>query len=202
METLLCPGYEKILVLFHEDKRARIHLRKIARKARMNENSASRFLKQLEEQRILTAEKDGNLKKYHLRPNPLTYAIFSYMDIKKLNSLPSIRKNAIHTFLSSLKDKPIMAILFGSTARGTYAKDSDIDILAIVNKKIEIEGARQETESQTTIRVNLIQISYHTFIEELRSRRDPVIQSAIATGFPIFGHVEYYEVYYRETQRP
>ena len=48
MKTILKEGYEKILRLFYSQKDARIHLREIARRTKLNENSVFRFLKQLE----------------------------------------------------------------------------------------------------------------------------------------------------------
>jgi len=48
METILKDGYNKILSLFYNNKFAEIHLREIARKTKLNENSTSRFLNLLE----------------------------------------------------------------------------------------------------------------------------------------------------------
>ena len=47
METITKSGVWTILRLFYNEKNARIHLRDIARKAGLNENSASRFLEQM-----------------------------------------------------------------------------------------------------------------------------------------------------------
>ena len=41
-------------------------MRDIARKTELNENSATRFLKQLEEEGALVSKREGNLKKYYL----------------------------------------------------------------------------------------------------------------------------------------
>ena len=49
MESPHNSGHSKILQLFYDNKKAGIHLRDIARKTKLNENSATRFLKQLED---------------------------------------------------------------------------------------------------------------------------------------------------------
>ena len=60
---MLKVGQSKILNLFYEDKKASFHLRDMARKTKLYPNSVTRFLNQLEDEGILTFQKDGNLKK-------------------------------------------------------------------------------------------------------------------------------------------
>lgn len=202
METLLKPGYEKILSLFYNDKHAKIHLRDIVRKAGMNENSVSRFLNHLEKKGVLRSEKDGNMKKYSIQKNGETFVIFAYFDVQRFNKLPSIRRNAIIYFMKELKEKPIIALLFGSTAKNTFTKDSDMDLLLVVNKKISVEGAERYAESQTAVRIKCIQIPYEDFLIELKMKQDSTIQSALGTGYPLTNHMMYYGGYFNENLRP
>ncbi len=194
METILKTGYEKITYLFYINKSKEIHLRDIARKAKLNENSVTRFLKQLEKQQIFVSKKEGNLKKYSIQKNQQVFVIFSLFDIRRFNKLPSIRKNAINNFLEKLDEKPIIVILFGSTARGNFTKDSDIDLLLIVNKKINTEKAEDYAESQTGINIASAQLSYNAFIKEIKIKQDRVIQSAINLGYPLTNHLYYYHL--------
>ena len=198
MKTILKQGYWKIISLFYDDKSASIHLRDIARKTKLNENSASIFLKKLENEKILFSKKDGNLKKYGIVKDDLIYSIFTQMDIIKLNSLPNIRKKAILYFLDKLKEKAIIAVLFGSTAKLTYRNDSDIDLLLIVNKKIDTNFAEKYADSQTAININSIQIELDEFKKELKLKEDKVIQSAINIGYPVTNHIGYYREVYDE----
>jgi|SRR3989344_726648 len=196
METILKPGSDKIMAFFYSNKHVMIHLRDLARRTHLNENSATRFLHQLEKMNLLRSHKDGNLKKYSIQKNDRTFALFAYYDILRLNKLPSIRHNSLNYFLKELKEKPIIVILFGSTAKGTFTEDSDIDLLLVVNKKLKTEYARRFAESQTAIRISCLQITYADFLLELKLKQDNVIQSAINTGYPIYNHITFYEVYY------
>lgn len=198
MTTILKEGHERILELFYRNKSATIHLREIARKTRLNENSASRFLNQLEKLQILQAKKEGNLKKYAVRKNDSVFAVFAYFDVLKLHALPAIRKNAIRCFLQHLQEKPIIALVFGSTAKNTYSERSDIDILLIVNKKLETKDAESYVDAQTALKISPIQISYREFEEELKLKHDHVVQSAVNTGFPVSNHITYYGAVYHE----
>lgn len=194
METIIKPGYEKILALFYNDQRASIHLRDISRKAGLNENSASRFLKQLEKQAVLRSAKEANLKKYSLRKNDRTYAILSFFDVERLNRLPSIRKNAILCFLRELPQKPVFCVLFGSTAKNNFTAESDIDLLLVVNERINTKRAEEHADAQTAIRISPMQIEGNEFKEELKLKQDKVVQSALATGYPVTNHIEFYRM--------
>ena len=199
METLLKPGYEKILNLFYQDPSAKIHLRAIARKTKLNANSVSRFLKTLESNKILISRKDGNLKKYALIKSDKAYSILSCFDIAMLNTLQNIRKNAILYFLNHLIEKPIIAVLFGSTAKNTYTARSDIDLLLIVNKKLQTKAAENYADAQTAIKISCFQITFREFKEELRLKHDHVVQAALSTGYPLTNHIEYYRAVNNES---
>src|SRR3989338_3739528 len=137
MVTIIKSGHSKILKLFYENKKSSFHLREIARKTKLYPNSVTRFLNQLEKEGILASQKEGNLKKYKIKKSEKLNNIFSSFDIERLNKLPLARRRAITYFLDKLQEKPIITLLFGSTAKETFRKDSDIDLLLIVNKKID-----------------------------------------------------------------
>jgi predicted nucleotidyltransferase len=198
MKTLFKTGYEKILRLFYVDKNAHYHMREIIRKTKLNENSAFRFLNQMEKDKILVSKKDGNMKKYSIAKNDVAYSLLTHLDILKFNSLPSIRKSAVKSFLSKLKEQPVIVILFGSTAKENYQEQSDIDILLIINNKIDTKNAVSYADAQTGIRINPIQITIEELLEEIKLKNDQVIQSALNTGYPITNHIKYYEMMYDE----
>ncbi|HII16033.1 MAG TPA: hypothetical protein HA362_07005 [Nanoarchaeota archaeon] len=198
METITKSGVWTILRLFYNEKNARIHLRDIARKAGLNENSASRFLEQMAKGGILSSEKDGNLKKYSLKKGNNVFVLLSVLDVERLNRLPGIRRNAISYFLNVLPEQPVFVLLFGSTAKGIYTKDSDLDLLLIVNRRIKTEEAEKQAEAQTAIRISPLQIAYKDFLKELKLKEDYVIQSALNTGYPLTNHIMYYEAVYNE----
>ncbi len=191
---MLKTGHEKILRLFYKDKRLKIHLREIARQTKMHEPSVTKCLKQLEEQRILHAEIDGNMKKYSLARNKKTYGLLTLFDIEKQDKLSKIRKEAIEIYLKKLHEKPIFAVLFGSTAKETYGEESDIDLLIVGNKKINTKEAEKEADALTAMKISTFQIMYHEFLQELKRKEDYVIQSAVETGYPVVNHIAYYEV--------
>ncbi|MFP4656111.1 MAG: hypothetical protein ACLFNK_00860 [Candidatus Woesearchaeota archaeon] len=122
MLTILRPGYARIMQLFYKEKGAKFHLREVARRAGLFEPSAYRFLNLLENDKILKSEKDGNLKKYSVRQGLRAYIIFEIFDLQRFEELPNMRRNAIKTYLDALPEKPVFALLFGSTAKELIKK--------------------------------------------------------------------------------
>jgi len=198
MLTILKTGYNKIMSLFYRDKTANLHLREIARQTKLFEASTYRFLNGLEKENILKSKREGNLKKYSIKRSTRAYFIFEAFDLEKFENLPEIRRKAIKIYLDYLTEKPVFAILFGSTAKETYGEKSDIDILLVTNKKVNADQAEKEANALTAMKISTFQINYKEFLTELKMKDDKVVQSAINSGYPLINHIQYYEVLYNE----
>ena len=196
--TIFKSGYLKIMRLFYEEKQARLHLREIARLCKINVNSASRFLGQLEKLSVLSSEKDGSMKKYSIQPNDRTFIFFTYFDTERFRRLPDYRRDALAMFVQELPKKPVFVYLFGSTARGDFREESDCDIILVANRRIRTDRTKDSVEAVTTINIQTFQLTFRQFLKELRMRDDNVIQSALSEGYPLMNHLGFYRVYYRE----
>ncbi len=194
MTTILKSPINKIINIFYRNKNQPVHLREIARLTRLYGQSVTRYLNQLEKENVLISKKDGNLKKYSLRKNDKVYSLLTLCDIERFGRLPNIRKDAVKHYLNKLSEKPVFAILFGSTAKETFKPDSDIDILLISNRKIKTDAAEREADALCAIKISTFQMQYSAFIRELKMKEDPVVQSAIFSGYPLINHVLYYGV--------
>lgn len=185
-------GIKNILNLFYNNQNEKFHLREISRKTNLNENSVTRFLNKLEKAKLIKSKKRANLKEYSISKNKKLYSIFNLFDLEKYNSLPMERKQAIEYFIKKLENQPLITLLFGSTAKNNFREDSDIDLLLITNGKINLKKAKDFSESQTGIKISSFQISFEEFKEELKLKKDKVIQSAIETGYPIENSIKFY----------
>jgi len=196
METIIKKGIYKILRIFYENRNSSLHLRELSRKTNLNENSISRFLSKMVTKGILDFNREGNLKKFFIKKQYVPI-VFSIYDEEKLDNLPSLRKNAIREYLlDSVLVKPLFAVVFGSTAKGNFKKDSDIDILLVVRSKTDNKNVIDNVKSQTGLKIQEIQVTEYQFLKELKEKKEPVIQSAIECGFPVFNNKYYYEVIY------
>lgn len=200
MKTIFKPAAWRILQLFYNSRNAPLHLRAIARQARLNESSASRQLNALVNANILSEKKEANLRRFAVK-RYIIPKLFPLYDDEKLSSLPPLREDAILHYVSTLKKKPILMVIFGSTADKTFTEDSDVDILEVFSGRTDTTAARKYAEAQTGIRIHSFQLTEDEFNEELKEQQDMVIQSALETGFPVWNNRYYYELILHERTR-
>jgi len=193
--TLFGRGKEKILECFYKNRQRELYFSEILRETKLTQNTTLKHLKNLQEGNlIISTKKIGNtFYKVNVK-NPQIYSIFSYFDYKRFNELPSERKRAINEFMEKLNIKPLIALIFGSTAKGTFGKESDIDILLIYNKKeANDKRLKEDIEAITGVKIQTFIIYLDYFKEQILKEEDKVITHAIKTGFAITGFDKFYK---------
>src|SRR3989338_11605222 len=196
MQTIIKPGIWKILKIFYSNRNKPVHLREIARLSGMNESTASLHLNNLVRDGILKYVSEGNLKKFYVSKSSIP-EIFPLFDQEGLEKLPLLRKNAIKWYIKSLENKPVILIVFGSTAKGSFKEDSDLDLFEIFSIK-EDNKAEKFAEAQTGVHIQVFKLSEKDFLNEIITKKDKVLQSAINSGFPAFNQKYFYEVVFNE----
>lgn len=196
MQTIIRHGMWKILNIFYSNKNKPVHLREIARLSSMNESTASLHLKNLVNDGVMKHISEGNLKKFYVSKSHLP-GIFPLFDQERLDKLPLLRKNAIKLYVKSLENTPVLLIVFGSTAKGTFKKDSDLDLFEVFSIKKDAK-AEKLVEAQTGVHLQVFRMSEKDFLNELITKKDKVLQSALNTGFPVFNQKYFYDVVYHE----
>ena len=188
-------GKEKILECLYVNRFKELYFSEILRETKLTPNTTLKHLKNLQENKlIISIKKIGNTFYKLNSKNPQIYSILSYFDYKILNKLPSERKRAILELLDKIKVNPLIAVIFGSTAKGTFEKNSDIDTLLIFNKKENKNlKLREDIEAITGIKIQTFIIDFEYFKEQLAKGEDRVIIHAIKTGFPIVGSNTFYQ---------
>src|SRR3989338_1808817 len=193
--TIFGKGKEKILECFYRNRQKELYFSEILRETKLTQNTTLKHLKNLQTANLITyTRKIGNTF-YKINPkNPQIYSIFSYFDYKRFNELQSARKRAINEFLDKLKTKPLIVLIFGSTAKGTFGKESDIDILLIFNKKeANDKNLKGDIEAITGVKIQTFIIDFDYFKEQILRDEDKVITHAIKTGFAITGFDKFYK---------
>jgi len=193
--NLFGKGKEKILECFYRNRKKELYFSEILRETGLTQNTTLKHLKNMHGLGlIISTKKIGNTFYKINSKNFLIYAIFSYFDYKRLNELPFERKRAINEFLDKVQIKPLITIIFGSTAKGTFGKESDIDLLLIYNKKeLENSKLKKDIEATTGVKIQTFVIDSDYFREQIIKEEDKVITHAIKTGFPITGNDKFYK---------
>lgn len=190
MKTVFRKGIYELLKVFYNNKNAKVHLRELARRTELNENSVSRFLNELVESNVLISIKEDSVRKFNVS-NKFLGILFSIFDAEKFNKLPFDRRKAIEDYISNLDVKPACLILFGSSARGQAKKESDLDLLEITDSNIKNVEILRNIESERGIKLQIIRINFEEFKKAILNK-DAVISSAIESGFPVFGKDFFY----------
>jgi len=127
------------------------HIRGLAKEIGTNQTTIARKIKELYEDNIVDFKQEGRNKIYFLKRTleAFQYVLISehYKLLRVLKKYPYLRK----IFQEIKQDKRIkLAVLFGSHARETATKESDIDIFIETNNR----KIRQEIESANS-RINI-----------------------------------------------
>ena len=144
-----------------------IHKRELSKQLRLGMPSIDYGLKKIS--KIIKQQKAGNQINYFLdySKEGLSSAL-STIESGRFEKLPAKVRLSIRDFLKELEVKPIIAVIFGSYASGTYTKNSDIDIL-LVFQKIEdskkIENTAKKISMKTNTQLNPVYLSYQEFKE-------------------------------------
>ena len=82
-------------------------------------------------------------------------------------------------FLKELKDKPIIALIFGSYSNNTQNKESDLDLLLIYNKvNIKyIENIANEISIRTNVNIQAISINFQEFRKSFNNSSNDFIKN-------------------------
>lgn len=99
----------------------------------------------------------------------------------------SIVTDKIDEYIDILKTKGIKIwriYLYGSYAKGTYTKDSDID-LAIFLDINDIDGFEEDAKFMKLRRTVDLRIEPHTFAKTDFDEADPFVREIIKTGYRI-----------------
>jgi len=140
-----------------------IHKRKLARDLNLGMPSIDYALKKI--MYLLEEKKEGKNLKYFLKYNMNIVPFIYQIEYSRLYALPKKVRFAVLDFLKELKVKPVLAIIFGSYARGNYTKDSDLDIMLVFQKpdRKDIENTAKKVGMRFSIDIEPIYLDYETF---------------------------------------
>ena len=112
-----------------------IHIRELSRKLKLSIPAVKNHVDKLLKEGLITKKYEGrNLKLYINRKNRNLTSYLYQIESIRLKSLPKVIGDAVFDIISLLENKPIIVIIFGSYAKGTFTKTSDLDVIFVFNK--------------------------------------------------------------------
>jgi predicted nucleotidyltransferase len=171
-----------------------IHKRGLSRKLKLTMPSVTNSINKIK--KIIKEEKSGNQIKYYLDfSKDLLTPMLYLVEYNRFMELPSNIKISIKDFLKELDEKPVLAFIFGSYARGDYTKDSDIDIFLVYQKTkgIDVENKANQISMRTNTKINPIYLNYDNFKESFYNQSKDFFKNIRKNKLLLIG-IEYWRL--------
>lgn len=155
----------KIIGLLWQNSKG-IHLRELERLLGTGLPNVVRYADMLVKEGVVIKEKEANIVRLKLRPGVKTISYLKQVNTEQFLMLPRKIQSAVSDFLNELEDKPLIALIFGSYAKGSHTASSDIDILLVYQKvqnESALENAARRIGMRSNTKVSLIYVDYKSF---------------------------------------
>ena len=177
-----------------------IHLRELSRILNSGLPNVKRFLEILEKEKVVKKERDANLVKFKLKESEKTAAYLRQVHTERFLVLPSKVKIAITDFLNEIEIRSLIALIFGSYAKGNYTKESDIDVL-LVFQKLEnvknIENTAKKISMRTNTKISPVYLDYKNFEKNFLDKGHDFSREIRQDAIVIIGVENYYKLLWR-----
>ena len=185
-----------ILRYLIEKKNDELNILKISKALQMDYKTAYSIVKRLEKESLVKLESFGQSSRVKLIPqtHPLLFEA-EYMRRKEL-----LQDKNLAVMLNHLKkaipSKCYLLLLFGSYAKKTQTKNSDIDLLFIVpNDREELfEKEVHRAVRSLPLPIHFLVFSEQQFLEMVNAKKSNVGQEALKHNIILYGIETYYEM--------
>jgi hypothetical protein len=178
----------KILKLLLDHKEDKFTIKKISEKTKLNYRIAYEKVLTLQKEDLIKITTAGNSKLCEC-----TYKFNNKLFEAEYERRAELCKNKdfliIQRRLSELKF-PFIALLFGSYAKGTANKHSDIDLLFI-------GGNEKELKSEISLlpdKIHMTYVTYENFTNMAKNKEFTVVSEALKNNIILVGIEEYYRL--------
>ncbi len=197
----------KIIGLMRKDLDKGLTILEISKKLKIGYRPAYNHINEMEKEGIIQIDKIGSAKQCSLNfSNPKTRHLLESLDIErkeelykensKLKIVDSLISKLIEKFMSEIHS----IVLFGSYAKGTAAKQSDIDLLFIVsgikdkNLRESIERESANYQYSHNIKINPLITDIEEFKKMLKLKELNVGKEIKEYGISLYGHELFWRI--------
>lgn len=180
---------QRILKHLIENKDKEFTIREISRLLGKDYKNTYDAVQKLDDSIKIT--KKGNSSCLSFQPI-LTDEIYKVENIRKANQLRDPKLKLIEKDLENINNPFFIAILFGSYAKKTQTKHSDIDICIIHDNKKEFKNIYSALTTHPNIEVH--DFTYKEFIRMLRDKSFNVGHEIVKSGIILKNIEAYYKV--------
>jgi len=179
-----------------ENKNEELNILKISKELKMDYKNIYSIIKRLEKELLVKLESFGQSSRVKLisQVHPLIFEA-EYSRRKELLKNKNLGV-MLNDFKKTLKSKYYILLIFGSYAKKTQKKNSDIDLMFIVpdGKEDLFEKEIQRTASSLPLPIHSLVFSEKQFLEMVNSRESNVGQEALKNNIILYNTETYYEM--------
>ena len=184
----------KIYNAYFQTSKNSLYFNEIKELTKLSDSSLSNTLRRLTKDNMIAKEITKSNTYYKIRNKKLFALKFSEIAINQFEQLNIGIKSPLRNFLKNISSEIYTIILFGSASKKQEQKGSDIDLLIITNKKLDLTPHKKEAEITSKYPVSLFQAT----INQFEQNKDDIVIQARKTGFPIHKEQNFYEVILNE----
>lgn len=179
-----------------EKKNEELNILKISKELKMDYKNIYSIIKRLEKECLVKLESFGPSMRVRLVPkiHPLIFEA----EYKRRQDLLKDKDMAVmlNDFKNALKSKCYIMLVFGSYAKGTQTKNSDIDLMLIVpdGKEGIFEKEVNKAARSLPLAIHALVFSEKQFLEMINAHESNVGQEALKNNIILYGIEAYYEM--------
>lgn len=181
---------QKVYKAYFESKRNSLYFNEIKGLSGLSDSSLTNTLNKMLQMNMIIQEKTKSNTFYKIHDKKLFVLKFAELAVREFNNLHVGVKVPLRNFLKNISKEIYTIVLFGSSSRKEEQKGSDIDLLLVTNKEINVEQHKTEAEITSKHPLSIFKVTITQFIEN----KDDLIIQARKTGFPIYKEQNFYEV--------
>lgn len=185
-----------IIKFLIEKKNEELNILRISKELKMDYKNAYSIVKRLEKESLVKLESFGQSSRVKLisQAHPLIFEA-EYNRRKELLKDKNLAV-MLNDFKKALKSKCYMLLVFGSYAKKTQTRNSDIDLMFIVPDGTEelFEKDVNRAASSLPLPIHPLVFSEKQFLEMTNAREPNVGQEALKNNIILYGIETYYEM--------
>lgn len=180
----------RLIMALIENEGQNISIAQLSKRSGVDYKNVYNSVKQLEKEGLLILERFGNALNCILNKN-IHPIIFEAEYYRRGKLLKNADFHVLYRRLNSLSFS-FIALVFGSQAKGTAIKDSDIDLMIIAEKDREKEIER--IISLLPLKIHSVFLTFEEFSGMERSKEFSVVSEATERNIILIGIEDYYRL--------
>lgn len=196
----MLSGGERNVYLALYLNRGGMHIREICRLTGLSLPAVIKHINRGEKEGKVIIERKGQLKicKLNFRSKGIV-PIIQDIELSRFQKLPHAIRESVGSFVDDLKEKPLIILIFGSFAKGTYNKKSDLDVLLVFQRLDDelvkhVETSATRIKGRTGVNIQPVSIDYNEFEKEMLDRKNEFMKDIKKYALVLCGLVLYVKV--------